>query len=123
MMIRLMILVVTINTVVSMLLLKRAVTVIGAPSGWSSLPRFFLEAAASPLVYASLVLQVIGYAIWMLVIAQEKLGVAVALSGSAFYVLTALASWYIYGEKLSAVQWAGIAFITVGVICVSVKTA
>ncbi len=58
----------------------------------------------------------IGYAIWMIVIAQEKLGVAVAVSGSAFYVLTAMLAWWLYGELLTGIQWAGIGFITVGVI-------
>jgi len=120
---RVLILVVTLNTVISMLLLKRAVTEIGAPAGLSDLWRFFLAAAMSPLVYASLVLQVIGYACWMLVISQEKLGVAVAISGSLFYLLTALASWYVYGEKLAPLQWTGIVFITIGVLCVSVKAA
>jgi drug/metabolite transporter (DMT)-like permease len=119
---RLLILVVTLNTVVSMLLLKRAVAAIGAPDGLADLPRFFLAAAASPLVYASLVLQVVGYACWMVVISQEKLGIAVAISGSLFYVLTALAAWLLYGEALGSLQWAGIALITVGVLCVSMRT-
>ena len=123
MMTRALILIVTLNTVVSMLLLKRAVAAIGAPEGFSDLLRFFLGAAASPLVYASLVLQVIGYAIWMVVISQEKLGIAVAISGSLFYVLTALAAWMVYGESLVPVQWVGIVLITLGVLCVSLKPA
>jgi len=118
---RILIVIVTLNTVASMLLLKRAVALIGTPSGLSDLPRFFIGAATSPLVYASLVLQVFGYACWMIVITQEKLGVAVAISGSGFYLLMALASWLVYGETLTRLQWLGLALITIGVLCVALK--
>ena len=69
------------------------------------------------------VLQVIGYAVWMLVISRENLGVAVALCGAGFYLLMALAAWFIHGESLAPMQWVGIAFITIGVLCVSLKPA
>ena len=59
----------------------------------------------------------IGYAVWMVVISQEKLGVAVAVLGSGFYVLMALTAWFAFGEELTPLQWAGIAFITIGVTC------
>lgn len=112
---KLLIVIVTINTVASQLMLKRAVGHIGAPASIADMGRFFGAAVISPWVYASLVLQVLGYAIWMIVIAQEKLGVAVAISGSAFYVLTAVLAWGLYGERLTGVQWAGIGLITLGV--------
>src|SRR5207344_447273 len=118
---RFLILVVTVNTVLSMLLLKRAVAAIGMPESLSAVPRFFMAAAMSPLVYASLLLQVFGYACWMIVITQEKLGVAVAISGSGFYLLMALASWFVYGETLTRLQWLGLALITIGVLCVALK--
>lgn len=114
---KLLILVVTLNSVASQLLLKRAVGEIGSPHSLSAVPGFFAAAAVSPAVYASLVLQVVGYAIWMIVISQEKLGVAVAALGSGFYVVMALTAWIVFGEQLTAVQWAGIALITVGVTC------
>lgn len=117
--VRWLILVVSANTVFSMLLLKTAVARIGPPRGLSTLPAFFLDMALSPLVYASLALQIIGYALWMLVIAQERLGVAVALSGASFYVLTALLAWWLFGEGLEAAQWLGIVLITGGVLCMA----
>lgn len=117
---KLLILVVTLNSVGSQLLLKRAVSEIGTPQSLAGLAGFFSAAALSPAVYASLVLQVIGYAIWMVVISQHKLGVAVAMLGSGFYVLMALLAWGLFGEELSAVQWAGILLITAGVTCMMV---
>ena len=117
---KLLILVVTLNSVASQLLLKRAVGEIGSPQSLSAVPGFFAAAAVSPAVYASLVLQVVGYAIWMIVTSQEKLGVAVAVLGSGFYVLMALTAWFAFGEELTLLQWTGIAFITVGVTCMMV---
>jgi drug/metabolite transporter (DMT)-like permease len=117
MLMKLLILIVTLNSVASQLLLKRAVGEIGSPASLGALPGFFHAAAFSPAVYASLALQVIGYAIWMIVISQEKLGVAVAVLGSGFYVLTALLAWMVFDEALTKLQWTGIALITLGVAC------
>jgi drug/metabolite transporter (DMT)-like permease len=68
-------------------------------------------------VYASLVLQVLGYATWMIVISKEKLGVAVAIMGSFFYVAIALIGWLAFDESLTRLQWAGVLLITVGIAC------
>jgi drug/metabolite transporter (DMT)-like permease len=120
---KLLIVIVTLNSVASQLLLKRAVGAIGTPSSVAALPEFFRAAAVSPPVYASLVLQVVGYAIWMVVIAHEKLGVAVAILGSGFYVLMALLAWLVFGEQLSRLQWTGIVLITLGVACMMTTSA
>jgi drug/metabolite transporter (DMT)-like permease len=120
---KLLIVIVTVNTVASQLLLKRAIGEIGGPSSVPDLGRFFAAAAISPWVYGSILLQVIGYALWMIVISQEKLGIAVAVSGSAFYVLTAMMSWMLYGERLTPVQWGGIGLITIGVILMFARPA
>ncbi len=123
MLIKLLIVVVSFNTVLSQLLLKRAVTDIGGPTSLGGVLNFLNAAAASPWVYASLVLQVIGYVLWMIVIAHEKLGVAIALVGGGFYILMAFAAWMFYGEELSAIQWVGIGLVTFGVGCLTVQHA
>ena len=118
----LLIIVVTLCMVASQLLLKRAVDDIGAPGALSQLGPFFLRAALSPWLLSAVVLQVTGFGLWLIVIAREKLGVAVAVSGSAFYVLTALLAWALYDERLTAWQWAGMALITVGVVMMLAST-
>lgn len=110
---------VTVNTVISHIFLKRAISNIGGPLSFNDLPRFIFAAAGSPWVYGSLVLQVMGYVVWMIVISHEKLGVATASVGASYYILTSLAAWAIFGETLGGLQWLGIALITIGVICVS----
>jgi drug/metabolite transporter (DMT)-like permease len=110
----------TVNAVVSQLLLRRATLGLGhAPTSVAALPQFVAQAALSPWIYASVVLQVLGYVLWLVIVAREKLGVATAAIGAGFYALMALAAWLLYGETLSAVQWIGIALVTCGVLCIS----
>jgi drug/metabolite transporter (DMT)-like permease len=117
------ILVVVCNSAASQLLLKRAVNDIGAPSSYPGLLQFFVAAAGSPPVWISLVLQVLGYALWIVVLTQEKVGVAVAMLGSGFYLLMAVLAWVFFDERLGPVQWAGIVLITVGVACLLPRPA
>ena len=60
---------------------------------------------------------------WMLIVSREKLGVATATVGAGFYTLMALSAWLVYGETLSPLQWAGIALVTIGVVCISLGGA
>jgi multidrug transporter EmrE-like cation transporter len=121
--IKLLILLVTVNTVASQLLLKRAVTDIGGPATLAAFPGFIAAAATSPWVYASLGLQVIGYVLWMVVISHEKLGISIAILGGGFYCLMAFSTWIVYGEELTAIQWMGIGLITAGVGCLTLRQA
>jgi drug/metabolite transporter (DMT)-like permease len=110
----------TINAVISQLLLRRATLGLGRPpAGLASLPHFIGQAALSPWIYASLLLQVLGYVLWLVIVAREKLGVATATIGAGFYALMALSAWLIYGEGLSPLQWLGILLVTCGVACIS----
>ena len=120
---RLLFLAVTINAVVSQLLLRRALNQIGSPSSLSALPRFIGNAAVSPWIYASVALQILGYVMWIIVVSRAKLGVATASIGAGFYILMALSAWLIYGETLSTLQWAGILLVTSGVIFISLGQA
>lgn len=121
---KLLILLVSLNTVASHMLLKRAMRDYSTPHGMAEILDFIMRAALNPWVWASLSMQVVGYVAWMMVITQEKLGVATASVGASYYLLTAIAAWLVYGEMLSAWQWLGIVLITVGLICVSMaKTA
>ena len=106
--IRLLFVAVTVNAVISQLLLRRALNELGSPASLSGLPRFIGNAALSPWIYGSIALQILGYVLWMLVVSREKLGVATATIGAGFYILMAFSAWLIYGEALSPMQWTGI---------------
>jgi drug/metabolite transporter (DMT)-like permease len=109
----------TVNSVISQLVLRRALNALGSPANVSALPRFIGNAALSPWIYASVTLQILSYVMWMVIVSREKLGVATATVGAGFYTLMALSAWFIYGETLSPVQWTGIALVTLGVVCIS----
>ena len=113
------IVVVAVNAVLGQLLLKHAIATLGGRAALANLPKFVLDAAASPVMYASLVIQVLGYFLWMVLISREKLGVASASVGAGFYILLPLCAWAVYGESLTALQWFGVSLITAGVTCVS----
>jgi drug/metabolite transporter (DMT)-like permease len=113
------IVVVTLNAVLSQLVLRYALKPIGRLEGLSDVPRFIAGVVSAPWVYASLALQVLGYVLWMILISREQLGVATASVGAGFYLLMALSAWMIYGEALTPVQWFGIVFVTFGVVCIS----
>jgi drug/metabolite transporter (DMT)-like permease len=113
---------VTVNAVLGQLLLRRALVALGGRAALDALPKFVLDAIASPWMYASLAIQGLGYFLWIVLISREKLGVASASVGAGFYILMPLCAWVVYGETLSALQWFGISLITVGVTCVSLGT-
>ena len=115
----LLILAVTINTAASHALLKRGLAGAVTPSGAAEAARLILQCAHSPLVWCSLALQGLSYALWILVLSKERMAVAAALSGSSFYLLMAGIGWTLFNEQLSTSQIAGIVFITIGAILVS----
>lgn len=114
----LLVLVTTLCTLAGQLILKRAVTSL-KPLLQAGPVEFLIGAATSPLVIAALALQVLAYVAWLFVLSKEKLSVAFALSGSTLYLLTAIASWYFFNERLSAWQWLGFALISAGVLLVT----
>jgi drug/metabolite transporter (DMT)-like permease len=109
----------TINAVISQLVLRRALNLLGSPASLAGLPRFLGAAALSPWIYTSIAFQILGYVMWLLIVSREKLGVATASVGAGFYILMALAAWLVYGEMLSWIQWTGIVLVTIGVVCIS----
>jgi drug/metabolite transporter (DMT)-like permease len=109
----------TLNTVMSQLVLRRALNALDAPVSLSGVPRFVGAAALSPWIYTSITLQIFSYVMWMLIVSREKLGVATASVGAGFYILMALSAWLIYGETLTLLQWSGILLVTLGVVCIS----
>lgn len=115
--------VVTACMVVSQLLLKRAVHELGVPASLAQLLPFFRGAMLSLPMLLAVMLQLTGFALWLIVLAREKLGVAVAVSGSAFYVLTAVLAWVLYDERLTLWQGVGLAFIAVGVVMMLASTS
>jgi len=120
---KLLIILFTINTAFSQIFMKQAVKILGSPSSIEDMPSYMVEAVRSPWIWAAFVLQVLSYLVWIVVLSREKLGVAVALSGSLFCLIMAAVAWTMYDETLTAPQWAGIAFVVTGVTLLGFKSA
>lgn len=117
----LMILFVTCSTMGSQLLVKRAVTQIAARDPVPQGLQWLIAACFSPSVIAAVAIQGIGFIVWVVVVSRVKLGLAFAISGAFFYVLIALSSWALYGERLAAAQWAGLVLVSCGVLLMTLS--
>lgn len=116
----LLVFIVTLITIGSQLILKKGIGHVVPILREEGALAFIWSAATSPLVICALALQSLGYVVWWFVISQERLSIAFAISGSFFYLVMAAASWYFYQEKLNPQQWAGLLFITIGVLLVNI---
>ena len=115
----LMILFVTCSTLGSQLLIKGAVVAIGARAPAPAGLDWLMAVLVSPKVWAAVVVQGVGFLVWVGVVSRVKLGVAFAASGALFYILLAVVSWHLYGERLAPLQWAGIVLVSAGVLMIS----
>lgn len=115
----LMILFVTCSTLGSQLLVKRAVTQIAQREPVPQGLQWLIAACFSPEVIAAVAIQGVGFIVWVVVVSRIKLGLAFAVSGSFFYILIALSSWLLYGEKLAPLQWLGLLMVSSGVLLMS----
>lgn len=93
-----------INSVISQPVLRRGLRDLGSPVVLLNVPRFIGTAALSPWIYASVVLQILSYVMWMLIVSREKLRVATATVDAGFYTLMTLSAWLVYGETLTSLQ-------------------
>lgn len=64
-------------------------------------------------IVPAVALNVVGFAMWMLLIKQVPLGIALPLMGANF-VTVALAGKFFFGERLNARRWLGIALVLAG---------
>lgn len=107
--------VVTCLTLVSQLLIKFGVRALAnGPTDLKGWHWIFAVMTSWPIVLA-VVTQGVGFVFWVFIVDRMKLGMAFAISGSFFYILVALASWYLYGEKLTSLQWLALLLISIGV--------
>lgn len=115
----LMILFVTCSTLGSQLLIKHTVAQLALRTPPLTGMPWLIAAVLSPTLIAAIAVQGIGFLVWVVVVSRVKLGVAFAISGGSFYILMALVTWLLYGERLSFGQWMGLALISTGVLMVS----
>ena len=111
-----MILFVSCCTIGSQMLIKRSLLQMAARSPDLKGFEWLMSAMLSPGVLAAIAIQGLGFTIWVIVVSRVKLGMAFAISGATMYILLATASWLVYGERLTPVQWIGVALVSAGVL-------
>jgi drug/metabolite transporter (DMT)-like permease len=107
---------------VGQLLLKHVMTGIG-PVGSAqlgSLGSICLRLAGDPLFVLAVTLYFLGFAVWLIVLSKLDLSYAYPILALS-YCLVPVLSAYIFGERISAMRWAGIGIICLGVTVVGLS--
>lgn len=109
----------SIITVVSQLILKKGA--MGLALHWSNPILLIKSVFTSPYVLISLALMGMNFILWVFVISRANLGYAIGFAGAFFYLILPLLSWWLYGDRLSLLQWGGLVLITLGILCLQAK--
>jgi drug/metabolite transporter (DMT)-like permease len=111
---------VSLSTVTSQLLLKKALLVSGRITLATLDLKRVVTIVSNPFFVGAFCIQALAYLLWIVVVSRENLGFAFAISGAFFYILVAFFSWVFFRETLTLQQSLGIAFITLGVLLMTV---
>jgi multidrug transporter EmrE-like cation transporter len=106
-------------TVVSQLILKKGS--MGLAVDLTNPILLAKEAFTSPYVLVSIALMGMNFLLWVVVLSRVNLGYAIGFAGAFFYLILPLLSWWLYGERLSPIQWGGLLLITLGILCLQAK--
>jgi len=79
----------------------------------------FTAVITSPFIVAGVAVQVLGFGVWLTVIARANLTWAVGVAGALTLLLTALLNWLLLGERVSAVQALGVVLLALGIVLLS----
>jgi multidrug transporter EmrE-like cation transporter len=74
--------------------------------------------AFEPHILAGVTCYVVSLVVWIMGLSRVEVSIAYPML-SLGYLINALAAWYLFGESLSAMRLAGIAFIIVGVFVIA----
>jgi multidrug transporter EmrE-like cation transporter len=74
--------------------------------------------AFEPHILAGVTCYVVSLVVWIMGLSRVEVSIAYPML-SLGYLVNAVAAWYLFGESLSAMRLAGIAFIIVGVFVIA----
>lgn len=75
----------------------------------------------SPWIFSGVAIQVLGFGIWLTVIARTNLTWAVGVAGALTLLLTAVLNWLVLGEKISGTQALGVLLLAFGIVLLSTQ--
>ena len=105
--------------VASQILLKKGMQMVGQfPQVFPEMVRFFLKAFSNPYVLGALAAVFIGGLAWIATVSKSDISRSYPVLALS-YVLVVLLTVLIFKENVSAIRWAGIVIICVGVFLVT----
>jgi multidrug transporter EmrE-like cation transporter len=101
------------------LLLKAGVQPLGALSiGWDTLLPTAIRVMSQWPIIAGLACYVVSVGVWIVGLSRVEVSLAYPML-SMGYVVNALAAWWLFGESLGPMRWAGMMLILAGVLVIS----
>ncbi|PWB53165.1 MAG: hypothetical protein C3F18_07670 [Nitrosomonadales bacterium] len=87
-----------------------------------NMAKLVLFALTQPQILSAVVLQALGFVLWIVVLSREHASVALGLGGASVYLLTALAEWAMHGVQLNSIQIFALIMVSVGALLLSTAT-
>ncbi|HUV50149.1 MAG TPA: hypothetical protein VMW78_03915, partial [Anaerolineae bacterium] len=104
------------GTITAQIILKKGLLLLGGVYFSSGVMVEIFRIIRSPYVMGALLFQGIIALFWIYVLSRTQLVYLFTMSGAFFYILLAMASWIVLGERLSLIQWLGVFMISLGVV-------
>ena len=105
------------GTVAAQVILKKGLLLLEGIHFSSGVVTEIFRILHSQYIIGALVLQGMVALLWIYVVSRTQLVYLFTMAGALFYILLALASWIVLGERLSLIQWLGVFMISLGVVC------
>ncbi|MFC1488419.1 hypothetical protein ACFL6B_01085 [Thermodesulfobacteriota bacterium] len=113
--------IIALGTIIAQIILKKGLLLMGGIDLSAGVAVGILRMLHSPYVLGALTLQGSIALLWIYLLSKTQLVYLFTMSGAIFYILLALTSWLVLGERLSFVQWLGVIMISVGIVCFNYK--
>ena len=105
-----------ITTVLSQLLFKQGMNILGAINfSLANTISLAINVIKSPYLLTGLFFYGLSFLLWLIVLSKMKLSIVYPIT-SANFVLVIIASYFLFGEKLSNMQYVSILVIIIGII-------
>lgn len=107
---------------IAQLFLKKGIAATGIDGlALGTLGDLVARGAASPLLWAGILIYTLNFFIWMLILYKVDLSIAMPV-GSTSYIFVPIVAMIFLNEHVSLLRWAGIALIVLGIHLVSQAT-
>jgi multidrug transporter EmrE-like cation transporter len=105
-----------ITTVLSQLLFKQGMIILGHINfSITNVLSLIVNIIKNPYLLTGLFFYGVSFLLWLIVLSKLKLSIVYPIT-SINFVLVILASYFLFGERLSIFQYSGISIIIIGVI-------